>query len=269
MSEKKWKEYLTEEKDGKRLVGYVPKERIVSVDIKRPRKEVAEEFVKLDDASATVSDVLDSMGFSKNAISATTLKPIKPGQRIAGPAITVHNLPDTTSVGLGYEKHMDFKHGSDREAYQIAEPGDVIVIDGEGYDISNMGGLSATVANAKGCAGNIIYGSVRDVETIRKTGYPVWSTGHTPATGKFRYECISLNAPVKLAGVKVMPGDFIVADDSGVAVIPSDIVEEVLALAKKWTAIEDELRAKIDKHGYDIEMIMKLTTKRYVEAVHK
>ena len=269
MAKKQWKDYLTEEKEGKKLLGMMPKERIYKVGIRRPPKRVAEEFLSLEDASATVSDILDSRGFTNNVISATTLNPIKPGQRMAGPAITAHNLPDSISVGIGYEKHMLFKHGTDREAYQVAEPGDVIVLDGEGYDISNMGGLSATVAKARGCAGNVIYGSVRDVETIRKTGYPVWATGHTPVTGKFRYEGIAINVPVKLAGVKVNPGDFIVADDSGVAVIPFDIVEEVLDEAKKLTAIEDDLREFIEKHGYDIEKIMELTKKRYVEAVHK
>jgi 4-hydroxy-4-methyl-2-oxoglutarate aldolase len=271
MSEKKWKEYLTEEIEGKRLLGMVSKDRIVKVHIKRPPKRVAEEFLKLEDVASTVSDVLDSLGYTKNVIPASVLKPINPGtgQKIAGPAITVQNVIDPTSVGLGYEKHLDFKHGADREAYQLGEPGDVVVIDGAGHDISNMGGLSATVAKAKGMGGNIVNGSVRDVELIRKTGYPVWSRGYTPITGKFRYECIALNCPVECAGVKVVPGDFIVADDSGVAVIPAAIVEKVLELAVRWTAIEDELIQAIEKRGYDIDEIMRLTTKRYVEAVHK
>jgi 4-hydroxy-4-methyl-2-oxoglutarate aldolase len=271
MTEKKWKEYLTEELEGKRLLGMVPKDRIVKVKIKRPPKRVAEEFLKLEDVSSTVSDVLDSLGYTKNVIPASILKPINPGQgqKIAGPAITLKNVIDPTSVGLGYEKHLDFKHGAEREAYQLGEPGDVVVIDGGGYDISNMGGLSACVAKAKGLGGNIVNGAVRDVELIRKTGYPVWSRGYTPITGKFRYEAISLNAPIECAGVKVVPGDFIVADDSGVAVIPADIVDKVLELAIKWTAIEDELIRAIEKHGYDIAEIMRLTTKRYVEAVHK
>ena len=198
MTEKKWKEYLKEELEGKRLLGMVSKDRIVKVKIKRPPQEVAQEFLKLEDVSSTVSDVLDSLGYTKNVIPASILKPINPGQgqKIAGPAITVQNVIDPTSVGLGYEKHLDFKHGADREAYQLGEPGDVVVIDGGGYDISNMGGLSACVAKAKGIAGNIVNGAVRDVELIRKTGYPVWSRGYTPITGKFRYEAISLNAPL-------------------------------------------------------------------------
>lgn len=61
MAEKKWKEYLTEELEGKRLLGMIPKDRIVKVRIKRPPKRVAEEFLKLEDVSSTVSDVLDSL----------------------------------------------------------------------------------------------------------------------------------------------------------------------------------------------------------------
>lgn len=141
------------------------------------------------------------------------------------------------------------------------------MINGGGHDISNMGGLSACVAKAKGIAGSIVDGAVRDVELIRKRGYPVWSRGLTPITGKFRYEAISLNAPIECAGVKVVPGDFIVADDSGVAVIPADIVEEVCKLAKRWTELEEELIKLIDERGYDIEAITRLTRRRYVEAV--
>ena len=108
MGEEQWKEYLKEEKEGKKLLGILPKERVYKVQIKRPRKGIAEEFLKLEDVSATVSDVLDSMGLTKNVISATTLKPMNPGQKVAGPAITAHNLPDITSVGLGYEKKLLF-----------------------------------------------------------------------------------------------------------------------------------------------------------------
>jgi len=209
------------------------------------------------------------LGITKNVIPASILKPLLPGKRIAGPAITLCNVPDPTPVGLGYERHIEFKHGCEREAYQIAEPGDVIVIDGGGYDISNMGGLSGYMAKAKGLAGNIVYGAIRDVETIKKIGYPVWSKGYTPITGKYRYEGLSINGTINCGGVKVDPGDLIVADDSGVAVIPGKMVEEVLRLAKRWVEIEDELRAEIEKRGYDIEKIMMLTRKRYVEAVHK
>ncbi len=263
MAEKKGREFLTEEMEGKRLLGRIPKERVVKVNIKRPSKEIVKEYLKLSDVTGSVSDVLDSMGYTKNVIPATVLKPIKPRQRIAGPAITVCNQLDPTSVGLGYEKHLKFGHGADREAYHLAEPGDVVVIDGKGHDISNMGGLSVLVANAKGIAGNIVDGAVRDVETILETGYPVWSRGCTPITGKYRYVATSINAPIECAGVRVMPGDFIVADDSGIAVVPMDIVETVLETVKKWAEMEDELRDIISKRGYAIEEIMKISSKRY------
>ena len=263
MPEEKGKGFLIEEMEGKKLLGRIPKDRIVKVNIRRPGKEIVKEYLELDDVTGSVSDVLDHMGITKNVVPATILKPIRSGTKIAGPAITVCNQPDPVSVGLGYEKHFKFSHGADREAYHLAEPGDVVVIDGGGHDISNMGGLSALVAKAKGLAGNIVDGAVRDIDTILETGYPVWSRGHTPVTGKYRYVATSVNAPIECAGVRVVPGDFVVADSSGVAIVPGDKVEQVLELAKKWASLEDDLREVITKKGYAIEEIMAISAKRY------
>jgi len=263
MSKRKDRGFLTEEMEGKKLLGRIPRECIVKVNIPRPPKNIINEYLKLKDISSSVSDVLDSIGITKNVIPASILKPIKYGQKIAGPAITVCNQPDPTPVALGYEKNLTFNHGADREAYHLAEQGDVIVISGGGYDISNMGGNSALVAKAKGLAGNIVDGAVRDIETILETEYPVWSRGHTPITGKYRYVATYINSPINCSGIRIIPGDFIVADDSGVAVIPENKVEEVLEKAKKWAELEDEIHETIKKRGYDIEEIMRLSGKRY------
>jgi regulator of RNase E activity RraA len=257
------REFLKEELEGKKLLGMVPKDRIAKVKIERPSKKTIEELLTLEDIASTVSDILDEKGFTKNVIPASILEPMREGQKIVGPAITVRNIPDPNDVGIAWSRKLSVRYGGDREAYQLAEPGDVIVYDSGGYNISNMGGLSASIAVAKGIAGAIVDGAVRDIATIRKVGYPVWCRGRTPISGKFRYESVAINAAVNCAGVKVEPGDLIVAEDSGVAVVPRMMIEEVLERAKRVTNIEDELRKALKESGYDIKEIMRLTTKRY------
>ena len=69
--------------------------------------------------------------------------------------------------------------------------------------------------------------------------FPVFSCGVTPMTGKYRMECAEVNGPVSLCGCLVMPGDLIVADGSGVCIVPNELVEEVLEKAEKSAAKEE------------------------------
>ena len=87
---------------------------------------------------------------------------------------------------------------------------DIVVSDfGGNLDVSNMGGQSCTVAKSCGIIGAIVNGAVRDVPSIKKLDFPVWSRGKTPITGKFRLEAIEINGPVTLHDVVVYPGDLV------------------------------------------------------------
>lgn len=250
--------------EGKELLGVIPKERIVKIRIKRPSKKIIDEFLKLEDLTPTVSDVLDMIGMP-GAIPANVLRPLVQGSRIAGPTVTLRNIPDRTTPHRGFTTRDFPRMGAERECYNIGKPGDVIVIDGGGRtDRSNMGGLSATIAKTKGIAGNIIDGGARDCDTIRKVKYPVWARSETPISSKFRHEAIEINGPVTCAGVQVRPGDLVLADDSGVAFVPLELVEEVLEKAKEVVTIEEKMRSAILKRAPNQE-IMKLYWDRYKE----
>ncbi len=101
-----------------------------------------------------------------------------------------------------------------------------------------MGGISSQTGKRQGEAGAIVEGGVRDVAHSRRVGYPIWSTEVTPTTGKWRLQTVELNGEVVVAGVRVTPGDIVVADDTGVCFIPRDRAVEVLALAEKKAAAE-------------------------------
>lgn len=236
-------EYQEYKKQG-RIWGLVPRERITRIKFPRVKKEIIEEFLKLDDISTTVSDVLDTMGI-KGAIASSHIKPIIPGKKIVGPAVTIRNIPERKTPTQG-AIDKDFIKMSTRDIYYISEPGDVLVSDFAGnLDVSNMGGQSCTVAKTCGLAGNIIFGAARDVNTIKELDYPVWSCGTTQITGKFRMECIELNGPISLCGILVIPGDLMVADDSGVCVIPYENVEYVLEQCKAISKSEEKMKRLI------------------------
>ena len=198
-------------------------------------------FRNLGDLTGTVSDVLDQLGIV-GAVPASILKPSDPNARIVGRALTVHNRARTESVpeavatkrsGLGEIK-----------AHRMARAGDVLVVQGV-PNVSSLGGVSASVGKRQGEIGAIVDGGARDVDHSRSIGYPIWSSSVTPITGKWRVETVAVNEPVLIAGITVSPGDVVLADECGVCFIPSNRAAEVLAIAQRWTAWEEDRLKKL------------------------
>jgi regulator of RNase E activity RraA len=220
----------------RRLMGLIPLNRILAWQIPRPSKSLLQELLAYDGLTPAMSDILDSMGMT-GAIPGSVLRPILPGKKIAGPAITLKYVPERLTPTQSFLKKARAKL-ADRDAYALTEPGDVVVIDGGGRgEVSTMGGLSTLVAKRYGLAGNIVDSGVRDVGEMKALDYPVWSRGITPITGKFRFEALEVNGPVVCGGVPVHPGDLVVADDSGVVVVPqkfhSEVVRRTIQTLKK------------------------------------
>lgn len=260
MSGKIEKEYQQYKEEG-RIWGQVPQERIKKIKFPRVKKHIIDEFMKINDLTTNVSDVLDSLGIH-GAVPSSYISPVIPGKKVVGPAVTLRNIPERKTPTQGYVDE-EFIKMSTREVYYLAEEGDVLVADAGGnLDVSNMGGQSCTVAKTKGLAGNIVNGVVRDATTIKDIDYPVWSFGSTPITGKFRIDTIEINGPVTLHDVVVYPGDLMVADDSGVCVIPYDQVEYVLQEIKSIDAEEEKMRKLIVDEA-PIDELRALFRKRY------
>jgi 4-hydroxy-4-methyl-2-oxoglutarate aldolase len=220
----------------RRLMGLIPLDRIATIQIPRPSAEVLARYKALEDPTPLIADALDALGLN-GIVGASVLRPVNPGRAIVGPAVTLRYAPERVQPAHGFAQNM--RPGlADRDAYAVAEPGDVAVFDAGGREVSCMGGLSTTVAHNRGMAGVVVWGGVRDVATMRHFDFPVWSAHVTPRSGKFRLEAVELNGVVDCADVQVRPGDLVVADDTGVVVIPSDRVEEVLALAEAAAALE-------------------------------
>jgi len=136
--------------------------------------------------------------------------------------------------------------------FDVARPGDVVVIDAFGEsETSIWGGLMSGLARAAGVVGVVIDGSARDTDEARMLGFPIVSASVSPRASHSaysgRFEPIEINTSVVCGGVRVNPGDMIVADEIGVTVVPSPelavVYERALAQAEK----EAKTRADILK----------------------
>jgi len=244
------------EKYQKRLMGLIPPERIRTWQVPRPSQSLLQELLSFDGLTPTLSDILDSMGVA-GAVPGSILRPILPGKRIAGPAVTLKYIPEPITPAQAFHDRARAKL-ADRDAYALTEPGDIVVIDGAAMaGISAMGGLSTSVAKSYGLAGNIVDCGVRDVAEMRRLDYPVWSRGITPITGKFRFEALEINGPVVCAGVQVSPGDLVVADDTGVVFIPQRFIGEVIRRAMEASKREEHLMNALEK-GSSLDEIKKI-----------
>ena len=133
------------------------------------------------------------------------------------------------------------------KALEMGRPGDIIVVDAGGdTEVSVCGGLMGGLAKNRGIRGMVVDGAGRDIDELEDIGWPIWTKAitargtHTMFSG--RKEELSINVPVTCAGVLVHPGDFIVADTIGVAVIPVAKAEEYLELAREQAEREQKTR---------------------------
>jgi len=184
---------------------------------------------------------MDELGIV-GAVPAALLRPTDPNVRIVGRALTVRNVAQTAPVADAVKTGISGL--GEIEAHNLAEPGDVIVLQGVDL-VSNLGGISATIGYRQGELGAIVDGGVRDVDHSRGIGYPIWSRSVTPITGKWRVETIDINRPVSIFGVTVNPGDLVLADETGVCFIPRERAADVLQRTQHNAAAEQRREEKI------------------------
>lgn len=127
----------------------------------------------------------------------------------------------------------------------------------DGEDIAGMGGLMGTAMAARGYAGAVIDGGVRDVAYLRKIGFPVFATGIVPSTSVHHYRFAGAQIPLVCNGVPVNPGDIVVADSDGVAVVPREQAQTVLSLAQQMDFKEHSMYAVIEQLKSIVEAVKK------------
>jgi len=158
------------------------------------------------------------------------LTQVVPGSRVAGPARIALCAPgDNTMV------HAVIAHAS---------PGDVLVLtSAEPAPVALVGELLATQAQARGVAGILVDGAVRDLDELAAIGLPIWAR-FVRASGATKGEVGSLDVPGVIGGPKIRPGDLVVLDCDGAMALPSARVGEVLPLALERAANERAMRER-------------------------
>ena len=152
------------------------------------------------------------------------IRPLRSSMKVAGPAFTVEVRP-----GDNLMIHA---------ALMLARPGDVIVVDGKA-DLSAalMGAIMVNVCRARGLAGVVLDGAVRDTLELEELDFPVFAAGANP-NGPTKNVPGRVGHPVSVGGVTVHPGDFICGDADGVVVVERDKLEALLPAARKKVADE-------------------------------
>lgn len=125
-------------------------------------------------------------------------------------------------------------------------PGQVLLIDLGGAEISTFGGLAAFATLQRGAAAVVIDGACRDLDEIRHHGLWLASRFVTPMTGKTRLRLDGINEPVMIGGIPARAGDLVVGDDTGIVIVPRDDLERVLEEAEKMVAIDLKMEKAIE-----------------------
>jgi 4-hydroxy-4-methyl-2-oxoglutarate aldolase len=209
------------------------------------REPIIERLAKLD--TCAVSDGMDRLGLKGATYG---VRPMWSCPKIVGRAVTMKIKP------VGLEKP---KQHLGTAAIVAAQPGDVIVVDNGGRpDGSCWGGLLSLAAKTKGISGIVIDGACRDIDESRDLEFPVYARGALPMTARNRVMQESFNQEIQFAGVQVHPGDLVIADGSGVVVIPRSQEEEVVKEAEAVAATEARMADGIRQGMSVLEVLEKL-----------
>lgn len=178
--------------------------------------------------------------YGRHGLMKPYLRPAWAGGEAAGTAVTVLAHP-----GDNWMIHVAVEH---------CKPGDILVVGCSADNTDGMfGDLLATSLMARGVTGLIIDAGCRDVKSLREMGFPVWSKAIS-AKGTVKATLGAVNVPVVCAGINVMPGDAVIADDDGVVVIRKKDVADVVTKGEKRQADEEGKRKQLASGALGLDM---------------
>jgi len=197
--------------------------------------------------TCVVSDALDKLGLSGVAAG---LSRLATDRKLAGQILTVRL---EAANGRLADRHLC------TAAIEAARAGDILVIEHHSRtDCAGWGGLLSRAAMVKGIPGVIVDGMCRDIDESRELGFTVFARGVIPATARGRIIETDFNCPITVGSVVVNPGDWVIADGSGVVFLPHQNVEAILTQAEQLVAREVTLLEDIEA-GIPVSQVMSRT----------
>ena len=219
---------------------------IVTPDIVRPDRAIIEGLRTI--GSATAAGELYKLGIKNPHMAGLTTW--NKGQSVVGPALTLQWMPKREDMTANHE-YADTELQLHRHAMYHTQPGDIIVVDARG-DLSAgvFGEMMLTYFKGSGGIGVVIDGCVRDWPHVEPLGLGMWMRGVTPNHGwQHTIMPFAVNVPIACAGVLVMPGDIIIADNDGAIVVPMKLAPELIKKAQEKNEWEEFTRLKLATGG--------------------
>lgn len=192
-------------------------------------------------STATLTAQLQKRGFRNTFLQG--LYSLRPDLHMVGYAFTLRYVPareDLTDTLYDNTKNMQ------RIAVESVGADDVLVIDAR-RDVrgATLGNILATRLKARGAAGIVTDGAVRDTPALRDLGLPTYLAAPHAATSFIIHHPLEINTPIGCAGVLIMPGDVMVGDAEGVVAIPAQVAESVAHDAYEQERLEEFIQAKV------------------------
>jgi 4-hydroxy-4-methyl-2-oxoglutarate aldolase len=187
--------------------------------------------------TGAISDILDELGLREQVLP-HEIRAVGPVQTVAGRALTVLGEP---------------AGGLERDDYFVPflkmlgaiGTGDVVVIQANDSTVAHFGELSAETALSRGGSGVVVDGGVRDVECLLKLGFPAFARYTTPRDMVGRWRVLDFNVPITIGGTRVAPGDYVLGDRDGVAIIPQEFAELAIGKAEEVIREENQIRKAV------------------------
>jgi regulator of RNase E activity RraA len=193
-------------------------------------------------STATLSTQLFKLGFRSRFLHG--LVPLNPAARMVGEAVTVRFVPAredlATLEALGDPSYPQ------RRAIEQIRPAQVVVMDCRGVaEAAAAGDILVARLQARGAAGLVADGGIRDFASVKASGFPVYAAGPSAPAHVLRHLAVAVDVPIGCAEVLVMPGDVMVGDGEGVICIPRGLAESVAAAGLEQERLEAFLLEKV------------------------
>ncbi len=206
----------------------------VNTTFERPDSQLVADLAAM--GAATLHESMGQRGALPHVI-----KPIYPGMKVAGPALTVDGQPADNLMA--------------HYAISLAQPGDVLVLDYKAYlESGPWGDVMSTAAQARGVAGLVVNGCVRDAESCRDMGFSIFAIS-TSMKGSNKLLPGQINTPIVIGDIRIAPGDIVVGDDDGVVIVPREEAAKTLETARARETKEDEIRQQLKAGKTTVELL--------------